>query len=429
MNISKFRTRFSLISSGKDREEKQIHLICTIDGNEVFYYSGYRVFPKNFIKGKSEIGGSAIYIQEVKKNTFNKAGDPSSRINTRLKELEIASQSVFDRCFNGQPYEVFSKEEFKRLLRIELGEEIEEKPVEVIFFDVYEMYQKTAKLSDERLKHIKSDIKKLRGYEETLKNKLNERNLDPVKYKKYLLLTLSENSVVSILSRLRAFFNYAKKAKFFSASPFDSLSFSEDIGTEQYSEPICMTREELAQLYTATIPKHLELNRDAFCLQAALGCRVGDFMRLTYNNIQDDQLVYFPSKIDDYVKKVVVPLSNRAKEILAKYKGKDKKDRIMPFVNSVQYNEDLKDIFKIAKLNRVVIKYNRDKKKEEYFKLHELASSHLARRTFVDILCQAGEPIHVVASMSGHSENSKAFERYRRRPEQLQKNAVSRSMD
>jgi len=73
--------------------------------------------------------------------------------------------------------------------------------------------------------------------------------------------------------------------------------------------------------------------------------------------------------------------------------------------------------------------YNREKKIEEYKKLYELASSHLARRTFVDILCQAGEPIHVVASMSGHSENSKAFDRYRRRPEQLQINAVNRSMD
>ena len=75
------------------------------------------------------------------------------------------------------------------------------------------------------------------------------------------------------------------------------------------------------------------------------------------------------------------------------------------------------------------MQFNRDTGNEEISELHQLATSHLARRTFVDILCQAGEPIHVVASMSGHSENSKAFDRYRRRPEQLQKEAVKRSMD
>lgn len=98
-------------------------------------------------------------------------------------------------------------------------------------------------------------------------------------------------------------------------------------------------------------------------------------------------------------------------------------------LNSADYNECLKSIFRIVGLSRKIIQYNHETGKEETLILHEIASSHLARRTFVDILCQAGEPIHVVASMSGHSERSRAFDRYRQRPEQLQKEVVSRSMD
>lgn len=143
----------------------------------------------------------------------------------------------------------------------------------------------------------------------------------------------------------------------------------------------------------------------------------------------DGTLSYFPSKTKEYANKVIVPISSRANEIIEKYKNREKDNLIMPFLHPNDYNEQLKLVFRIAELDRKIIQFNRDTGKEEISPLYNLATSHLARRTFVDILCQAGEPIHVVASMSGHSENSKAFDRYRRRPEQLQKDAISRSMD
>ena len=69
---NRFKIRFSLISSGKGSEEKQIFIVCTIFNKEIFYYSGYRVHPSNFIKEKKNISGDVVYIQQVKKNTFNK---------------------------------------------------------------------------------------------------------------------------------------------------------------------------------------------------------------------------------------------------------------------------------------------------------------------------------------------------------------------
>lgn len=429
MEIKKYKTRFSLISSGKNSEEKQLFLVATIESVEVFYYSGYRVSPKNFIKKSKD-----NYIEQIKKNTFNKDGDTSSTINARIRELENASLLVFEQNFKGRNIE-FSKDEFKRLLQTQLneyegiGEESSDNSP-IPFFEAYEKFKDESNVSDGRRRHYIADITRLREYEKKKKNPLTFENLNILDYNKHISKGRASNTVVTIMKRLKGFYNYCKMESIIKESPFDKINFATKIGSEIYDEPVCMTREELTQLYEKKMPDYVsELVCDMFCLQAALGCRVGDFVRLTYDNIQDGTLVYFPSKTKGYVNKVVVPISNRANEILKKHKDKGQDNLIMPFLHPNDYNEQLKVVFRIAELNRKIVQFNRDTGKEEISELHSLATSHLARRTFVDILCQAGEPIHVVASMSGHSENSKAFDRYRRRPEQLQKEAVKRSMD
>lgn len=433
MKINKYRSRFSLISSGKGSEEKQIFIVITINGIEIFYYSGYRIHPDNFVKEKVVLKNSTVFIQQVKNNTFNKAGDRASSINARLKELDSASLRVYERNYKDKDIEI-SKDEYRNLLQLELGEgesyTTESTNTPIGFFEAYDKYIKESNSSFERKKLYKVDQKRLRTYELTLKNKITFDNLDIDHYKKYISNGRASNTVVVSMKRLKAFYNFCVQNDVINKSPFDKIKFAAKIGSEQYNEPVCMTRDELTHLYTIKINESkLCLARDMFCFQAAIGCRVGDFLRLTYDNIEDNAIVYFPSKTKEYANKVVVPLSKRAQDILSKYKGKSNKNLLMPFLNSVEYNVLLKTVFKLAELDRVIIQYDRDKKKEVIYKLWDFASSHLARRTFVDILCQAGEPIHVVASMSGHSENSKAFDRYRRRPEQLQINAVNRSMD
>lgn len=430
MEISKYLIRFNLISSSKDKDEKQIFLIVTIEGIKNYYYIGHRVEPKNFIKIKDK----GILLWQVKKNTFNKAGEPASTINARIRELENAALVVFEQNFKGRNIE-FSKDEFKRLLQIQLNEyeganEGSSDNSPILFFEAYEKFKDESKVSDGRRRHYVADINRLREYEKKKKNPLTFENLNILDYNKFISKGRASNTVVTIMKRLKGFYNYCKIESIIKESPFDRINFATKIGSEIYGEPICMTREELTQLYEKKMPDYITvLVRDMFCLQAALGCRVGDFVRLTYDNIQEGTLVYFPSKTKVYVNKIVVPISNRANEIINKYRGKGQDNLIMPFLHPNDYNEQLKVVFRIAELNRKVMQFNRDTGNEEISELHQLATSHLARRTFVDILCQAGEPIHVVASMSGHSENSKAFDRYRRRPEQLQKEAVKRSMD
>lgn len=209
MELKKYRSRFSLISSGKGSEEKQIFLVATIESDEVFYYSGYRIHPDNFVKEKVKLKDSTIYVQQVKNNTFNKAGDRASKINSRLKALEGASLRIFQQNYEGRDIE-FSKDEFKILLQKDLGEFVGEETLKptLSFFEEYERYKNNSIVSDGRRRHYVADINRLKEYETTQKVKISFMNLNIENYKNYISDSRSTNTVVTILKRLKAFYNY-----------------------------------------------------------------------------------------------------------------------------------------------------------------------------------------------------------------------------
>jgi len=63
-------------------------------------------------------------------------------------------------------------------------------------------------------------------------------------------------------------------------------------------------------------------------------------------------------------------------------------------------------------------------REEEKRVLYEIASSHLARRTFVGNLYKQVKDPNLVGSLSGHKEGSKAFARYREIDEQMKRELV-----
>ena len=57
--------------------------------------------------------------------------------------------------------------------------------------------------------------------------------------------------------------------------------------------------------------------------------------------------------------------------------------------------------------------------------LYEIASSHLARRTFVGNLYRKVKDPNLVGALSGHKEGSKAFARYRTIDDEMKKELVN----
>ena len=108
-----------------------------------------------------------------------------------------------------------------------------------------------------------------------------------------------------------------------------------------------------------------------------------------------------------------VPLAERALALVEKYRGTDSGGRLFPFVSTTKYNMAIKDMLKLAGIDRPVIVRNSVTGENESRPIWEVASSHMARRTFIGNVYEKVQDPNLIGRMSGHVEGSKAFSRYR----------------
>jgi len=157
----------------------------------------------------------------------------------------------------------------------------------------------------------------------------------------------------------------------------------------------------------------IEKQRDIFVFQCLIGCRAGDLLKFTKNNIINGAIEYIAGKTKEEKPKTLrVPLNKIATEILTKYANL-KGERLLPFVDIHNYNNAIREAFTAAEITRNVTILNPRTRQSEIKPLNEIASSHLARRTFCGNLYKKVKDPNLVCSLSGHSEGSKAFARYR----------------
>ena len=169
----------------------------------------------------------------------------------------------------------------------------------------------------------------------------------------------------------------------------------------------------------------LEIQRDIFVFQSLIGCRVGDLYRMTKSNIVNGAIEYIPRKTKEGNPVTVrVPLNDKAKMILEKYKDHEGK-QMLPFISEQKYNDAIKKAFKLADINRIVTILDPLTNEEDKKPLYEIASSHMARRTFIGNIYKKVKDPNLVGALSGHKEGSKAFSRYREIDEEMKKELVS----
>ena len=158
----------------------------------------------------------------------------------------------------------------------------------------------------------------------------------------------------------------------------------------------------------------LSTQRDVFIFQCLVGCRVSDLITLRESNIVNGMLQYVPQKTkDNKPLTVTVPLNERASMLVAKYHGIDPEGRLFPFISPQKYNDAIKEVLTRCGVKRMVTVLNPATDKEEQRPINEVASSHMARRTFIGCLYHQVQDPNLIGSMSGHAEGSKAFARYR----------------
>lgn len=227
-----------------------------------------------------------------------------------------------------------------------------------------------------------------------------------------------DNSIKQMLRHLSMVWNWLMREGIATHNPWESIN----IGSMVYSTPIYITNEErdiIANYDLKDQNKCLQETRDIFVFQSLVGCRVSDLVRLKSENISGSFLEYIPYKTRHLTQRVHprVPLVKQAKVIIDRYadfREKDPQGRLLPFKPTSVYNKQIKMLFKLCGVTRAVSVIDRATGEVCMKHINEIASSHMARRTFAGNIYSKVQDPNIVGKMTGHIEGSRAFARYRK---------------
>ena len=228
---------------------------------------------------------------------------------------------------------------------------------------------------------------------------------------------LRDTTVVHDLKLLQAFFAELENTDEIRRSPFRKLSMEKRrvIMHTMYDAPVFLRAEELKVVMATEVPSELQWAKDLFVLNCAIGCRIGDLLRLTPDKvaISEDGIPYvhyIPSKTARALainKEVETPLIRPALEIIRRtglhLMGSNQ------HYGKQRYNETLRQLLQYCGINRSVCLYDSELKDNVYRPIYEVASSKLARKTHVDMLTKVQINFYAAGL---HREGSGAVFRY-----------------
>ncbi|MBO6056882.1 MAG: site-specific integrase, partial [Bacteroidales bacterium] len=231
------------------------------------------------------------------------------------------------------------------------------------------------------------------------------------------------NTVNGYLKKFKSFVLWAKGEDLMTSNPFRRFKIARDV----YGTPYYISLEERHQIEQTDLssrPK-LAIQRDIFVFHCCLGCRVGDLKRLTTANLIDGEIHYIAQKTKaGNPKTIKIPLNETAMAIVKKYADPNR-ESLLPFISDQKYNYAIKEIFTLAGITRNVVVRNSVTGEQEIRPINEIASSHMARRTFVGNLFKKFKDQSLISELSGHVPNSREFARYREIDSELKREMVS----
>lgn len=272
------------------------------------------------------------------------------------------------------------------------------------------------------------------GYVRSFENFLKTRNIlnsvssingDTMEdYQQYLLSLNSKiATILNKLNGIKTLINHANKDKEIKAG-IDITSFTpiKDRRTKEQkkSKQIPLTEEQLLAIYGCSNlrPKEEEA-RDLFISQCLLGQRISDLPKIFKGEYTVTKLEGNVEVISFVVQKTgeqaTVYLFPLVKEILNKYKEKGfehinllGEDASVVRNNEAKLNRVIKNVCKKVGLDSDVIYTEQigeeviNKKK----KLYELIHTHIARHTFITLMCRSGIPKEDVIIATAHTDTT-----------------------
>ena len=410
--------------------------ICSC-GERIRHCTGYKVRKKDWI-GCVTFENNTVYVPNRSKCMRGKDSVSGKEVNMKLS----SASSVVVSLLSGSDT-LPSREEIIRELSLVLRSDNKRPPVTDISGGMYSfkrlsaIYMMSINVSRSRTLQLKRVISTFTEYLETIGHDGNVMRIsdsDIVGYKEWLENTpsqmksrRSQNYIIGMMSRLSVCFNwisrYLKKNN--GINMFNPVKYVK-IPKEVYGDVIYLTRYELMRIidHDFSYDTRMDSQRDIFIFQCFCGARVGDLVRFTIDNVSANELAYCPSKTEKVEAKVVsIPLGEIPMGIIRKHYRKERR-KLLPFITPYRYNMYIKKIFLACGITRTVNVLDPTTRRNVRKRICDIASSHMARRTFIGLMYERNVKDQVIASMSGHCENSKSFSRYRKVTYDLKKAAI-----
>lgn len=215
---------------------------------------------------------------------------------------------------------------------------------------------------------------------------------------------LAVNTIGKKIQTLKIFLNAAKDED---KNSYDGYKSKKFVAITEEAETIYLNESELTKLYKYNLRKNpaLERVRDLFLVGCWTGCRFSDIAQITPDNIEKD---FIRMKQHKTGSKVVIPLHPVVTAILKKYKG-----NLPKAISNQKFNENLKDIAKLAGINEITHKAitRGGVKVSKAYKKYKLVTTHTARRSFATNLYKSDFPSLSIMAITGH-KTEESFLKY-----------------
>jgi integrase len=412
---------------------------------QLFYKSSLEVKPTSWDPKKNEIKAKVAF-DDNERAKFNQDVANTKKlirdVYSALPNINITSEILkteIDKKLHPEKYGLITKpvsffESFNHFLQVKKLSEARKGQFQVIFraLQRYELYKRLTGLNEYRMTFENVTAVTLRDFKTFLIDEHKFFKQYPEIYKALPMVhktkksvkpeQRSKNTINGMLVKLRTFFIWANENELTNKNPFRRS----EIPKSTFGTPFFLTLEERNQLLNADFSDspQLGIQRDIFVFQCCVGCRVGDLLKMTRNNIINGAVEYIASKTTSHNPVTVrVPLNSIALQILDKYKD-HKGPGLFPFVVTQRYNVHIRSMLEKAGINRTVTVLNPLTEMADHKPIYKVAGSHLARRTFIGNLYRKVADPNLIASLSGHAENSRAFVRYRTIDEEMKTELV-----
>lgn len=328
-------------------------------------------------------------------------------INSQLKELE---KVIFDKwTLDTLNKSNITKDWLKDVINVFFGRAKSDELYKIYFVDWVEKFiddspkrlYKGSPIAERTIKHYKTTLYKIQGFESHNKVKLRFENIDLKFYRDFIdycrtVEKLGNNTIGGYITNFKM---WCKNIELEGLPINPQYKHSEFMALSNKTKDTYLNENEIDNIYNFNFDdsERLDNVRDLFVIGLRTGLRVSDFLYLKEISIEKGFIEIETAKTGTTV---VIPLHPQVRAIIQKRHGQ------LPYTISEQkFNLYIKEICKKVGITEEIegAKMNPDTKRKEVgvYPKYELISSHTCRRSFATNL-YGKLPNMTIMSITGH---------------------------